>query len=337
VSLKDTLKGIEKDFGAGAVFRGNDSGLDIEVIPTGIVTLDNALGAGGLPRGRVVEIFGQPSSAKTTLSLTLIATAQAMGENCVFIDVEHALDPSYAKNIGVNTDELIIAQPDSAEQALELCERFILSGDVGVVVVDSVAALVPRAEIAGDYGDTHIGLQARLMSQAMRKMTGALSSSPTVCVFINQIREKVGVIFGSPEITSGGRALKFYASVRIETRRGKAIKDGDNFVGTVIKANVVKNKVGPPFRKVEMELFYGEDGLPIGLSREGALIEECVSRGLVVKSGAWYAVTESGERMGQGITKACRWLSDHPNEFTFLMEKAGDGTTAREANSHGKV
>lgn len=322
MSLKDTLKGIEKDFGAGTTFKGNDSGLDIEVIPTGIITLDNALGTGGLPRGRVVEIFGQESSAKTTLSLTSVATAQALGENCVFIDVEHALDPVYAKNIGVNMDDLIIAQPDSAEQALELCERFITSGDVGIVVVDSVAALVPRAEIAGDYGDSHIGLQARLMSQAMRKMTEVLSSSPTVCVFINQVREKVGVVFGSHEVTSGGRALKFYSSVRIETRRGKAIKDGDNFVGTIIKANVVKNKVGPPFHKVEMELFYGENGLPIGLSREGALIEECVSQGLVVKSGAWYAVTESGEKMGQGVTKACKWLVDNPADYTSLMEKA---------------
>lgn len=321
MALKETLKEIEDNFGKGAVFRGKDAGLDVEVIPTGIIKLDKALGVGGLPRGRVTEIFGQESSAKTTLALTLIATAQMTGEKCVFIDMEHAFDPVWARAVGVDVDELFISQPDSAEQALDIYERFIKSKEVGVLALDSVAALVPRAEIAGDYGDSHIGLQARLLSQAMRKMTPHLAKSPTVCVFINQVREKVGISFGSNEVTPGGRALKFYSSVRIETRRGKAIKEGDKFIGTYIKANVVKNKVGPPFHKVEMELFYGEDGMGMGLSREGSLIEECIDTGLVIQSGSWYSSAD-GTKYGQGIGKACKYLRDNPDEFASLMSKA---------------
>lgn len=299
MGLKEALANVTDAYGEGAIFRLDDASLDVEVISTGIPTLDYAVGAGGLPRGRVTEIFGQESSCKTTLALYLIASAQQAGGQCIFIDAEHALDPEWVKRIGVDADSLYVAQPDCGEQALEICETMITAGDVDVVVIDSVAALVPRAELAGDFGDSHMGLQARLMSQAMRKLTAKLQDSKTVLVFINQIREKIGIVFGNPEVTPGGRALKFYSSVRIETRRGKPIKDGDVITGVEIKARVVKNKIGPPFKVGLFDLDYRT-----GINIETAALDVAVEEDLVVKSGSWYALAETGEKLGQGRAKA---------------------------------
>ncbi|MFB3819245.1 MAG: recombinase RecA [Candidatus Methylomirabilales bacterium] len=297
---------IEKLYGKGAIMKmGSAALVPVAVIPTGALELDAALGVGGIPRGRVVEIFGPESSGKTTLALHVIAEAQRRGGSAAFVDAEHALDASYAKMLGVNIDDLLISQPDTGEQALEITEVLVRSGAIDVIVIDSVAALVPRAEIDGEMGDSLPGLQARLMSQALRKLTAAISKSKTCVVFINQMREKIGIMFGNPETTTGGRALKFYSSVRLDIRRISSIKDGEEVVGSRVKVKVVKNKVAPPFREAEFDIIYGE-----GISRLGSLIDLGVAQRIVEKSGAWYAF--GGERIGQGRENAKRFLADNP-------------------------
>ena len=305
-ALTITLGQIEKNFGKGSVIRlgSRDSLIPVAVIPTGSISLDVALGVGGLPRGRIIEIFGPESSGKTTVALTVIAQAQKRGGTAAFIDVEHALDPIYAGRLGVDTDNLLVAQPDHAEQALEISHNLIASGAIDVLVVDSVAALVPKSELEGEMGDASIGVQARLMSQAMRKLTGVCSRTNTCLIFINQIREKIGVMFGSPETTSGGRALKFFSSVRLDIRRLAAIKEGEMVIGNRTKIKVVKNKVAPPFREVEVDILYG-----LGISREGDLLDLGVVQGLVEKSGSWYSYR--GERIGQGRENARQFLRDN--------------------------
>src|ERR687889_653384 len=314
---------FEKSFGKGSVMRlGDEIRAPLEVIPTGSIALDVALGVGGLPRGRVVEIYGPESSGKTTVALHAVANAQAAGGIAAFIDAEHALDPDYAKALGVNTDDLLVSQPDTGEQALEIADMLIRSGALDIIVVDSVAALVPRAEIEGEMGDSHVGLQARLMSQALRKITGALSNSNTTMIFINQLREKIGVMFGSPETTTGGRALKFYSSVRLDVRRIETLKDGTDVVGNRTRVKVVKNKVAPPFKQAEFDIMYGK-----GISREGGLIDVGVDAGLVRKAGAWY--TYEGDQLGQGKENARNFLRDNPdlaNELEKkILEKLGVG------------
>jgi recombination protein RecA len=306
-ALDVAIAQIEKLYGKGSIMKMGDKGAlePIAVLSTGSLELDGALGVGGLPRGRVVEIFGPEASGKTTLALHVIAEAQRAGGTCAFVDAEHALDPKYAETLGVNIEDLLISQPDTGEQALDITEVLVRSGAIDVVVIDSVAALVPRAEIEGEMGDAHMGLQARLMSQALRKLTGAISKSGTCVVFINQIREKIGVMFGNPETTTGGRALKFYASVRLDIRRIAAIKDGDTVVGSRVKVKVVKNKVAPPFREAEFDIVYGE-----GISRAGSLIDLGTQQKIIEKSGAWYAY--SGERIGQGRDNAKRFLLENP-------------------------
>ncbi|MFT5172531.1 MAG: recombination protein RecA [Gammaproteobacteria bacterium] len=306
-ALSAALGQIERQFGKGAIMRLGDTSAvrDIDVISTGSLNLDVALGIGGLPRGRVVEIYGPESSGKTTLTLEVIAQAQKAGGTAAFIDAEHALDPKYAAKIGVNVDELLVSQPDTGEQALEIADMVVRSGAVDVVVIDSVAALVPKAELEGDMGDTHVGLQARLMSQALRKLTSNIKRSNTLVIFINQIRMKIGVMFGSPETTSGGNALKFYASVRLDIRRIGAIKRGDEVVGNETRVKVVKNKVAPPFRQVEFDILYGE-----GFSREGELLDLGVANNLVDKAGAWYSY--NGERIGQGRDNVREFLKQNP-------------------------
>lgn len=297
---------IEKQFGKGSIMRlGENVDMEIDVIPTGSLDLDLALGVGGIPRGRIIEIFGPESSGKTTIALHMIAEAQKMGGIAAFIDAEHALDPAYSKNLGVDIDNLIISQPDTGEQALEITEALIRSGAVDIVVVDSVAALVPKAEIEGEMGDSHVGLQARLMSQALRKLAGALSKSKTTCIFINQLREKVGVMFGNPETTSGGRALKFYSSIRLDIRRIDAIKQGDDILGNRTRVRVVKNKVAPPFKKAEFDIMYGQ-----GISREGSIIDVGVDSGIVDKAGSWYSYGE--HRLGQGRENSKNFLIENP-------------------------
>jgi recombination protein RecA len=307
---------IEKQFGKGSIMRlgQKDAAYTVPAISTGAVSLDYALGIGGVPRGRVVEIFGPESSGKTTLSLQVIAEAQKLGGMAAFVDAEHALDAQYAKKLGVDLDNLLVSQPDNGEQALEIVEVLVRSGGVDVVVVDSVAALVPRAEIEGEMGEAQMGLQARLMSQALRKLTGVVSKSKTCLIFINQLREKIGVMFGNPETTTGGRALKFYASVRIDIRRIGAIKDGDVVVGGRTRVKVVKNKVAPPFREAEFDVMYGE-----GISREGDLLDLAVDRKLVEKSGTWFAF--GGERLGQGRENVKQFLKDNPAVFKTLEER----------------
>ena len=306
-ALEAALGQIEKQFGKGSVMRlGEETWQPIRVIPTGSIALDVALGIGGLPRGRVVEIYGPESSGKTTVALHAVASAQASGGIAAFIDAEHALDPEYAGKLGVDTDALLVSQPDTGEQALEIADMLVRSGALDIVVIDSVAALVPRAEIEGEMGDSHVGLQARLMSQALRKMTGALSNCGTTAVFINQLREKVGVMFGSPEVTTGGKALKFYASVRLDVRRIETLKDGQDAVGSRIRVKVVKNKVSPPFRQAEMDLLFGQ-----GISREGGLLDMGVEHGMIRKSGAWY--TYESEQLGQGRENARAFLRDNPD------------------------
>ncbi|MGZ4639119.1 MAG: recombinase RecA [Actinomycetes bacterium] len=313
-ALDAALAQIDRQFGKGSVMRlGDDVRAPIEVIPTGSIALDIALGIGGLPRGRVVEIYGPESSGKTTVALHAIANAQKAGGIAAFIDAEHALDPSYAQKLGVDTDALLVAQPDTGEQALEIADMLIRSNALDVIVIDSVAALVPRAEIEGEMGDSHVGLQARLMSQALRKLTGALNTSRTTAIFINQLREKIGVMFGSPETTSGGKALKFYASVRLDVRRIETLKDGQEAVGNRVRVKVVKNKVSPPFRQAEMDLMFGT-----GISREGGLIDVGVEEGFVRKSGAWY--TYEGDQLGQGKENARAFLRDNP-DLTDELEK----------------
>jgi recombination protein RecA len=306
-ALSAALGQIEKQFGKGAVMRMGDVGAvrDIEVISTGSLGLDIALGIGGLPRGRVIEIYGPESSGKTTLTLQVIAEAQKLGGTAAFIDAEHALDPGYAEKLGVDVDELLVSQPDTGEQALEITDMLVRSGSIDVVVVDSVAALTPKAEIEGDMGDSHMGLQARLMSQALRKLTGNIQRSNTMVIFINQIRMKIGVMFGSPETTTGGNALKFYSSVRLDIRRIGAIKKGEEIVGNETRVKVVKNKVSPPFKKAEFQILYGE-----GISREAELIDLGVEHGFVEKSGAWYSYGE--DRIGQGKEKVREFLKENP-------------------------
>ena len=302
-----TLSQLDKQFGKGAVLRlGSGAVVPIAVIPSGSMALDSALGVGGFPRGRVVEIFGPESSGKTTLTLHLIAQAQKAGGVAAFIDAEHALDPGYARKLGVDVDNLLVSQPDSGEQALEIAAALIASGALDVVVIDSVAALVPKAELEGEMGDSHMGLQARLMSQALRKLTGVVGRTGTCMVFINQIREKIGVMFGNPETTSGGRALKFYSSVRLDIRRIAAIKDGDTAIGNRTRVKVVKNKVASPFREAEFDILYGE-----GISREGDLLDMGVTHNLVEKSGSWFSYR--GERIGQGRDNARQYLREHPD------------------------
>lgn len=312
------LAQIEKQFGKGSIMRLGEqmSRLNIEVIPTGSVALDIALGVGGLPRGRVTEIYGPESSGKTTVALHVIAEAQKMGGVAAFVDAEHALDPVYAKALGVDIDNLLISQPDTGEQALEITETLVRSGAVDVVVVDSVAALVPKAEIEGEMGDSFVGLQARLMSQALRKLTGAISKSNCVCIFINQIREKVGVMFGNPETTPGGRALKFYSTVRLEVRKAETLKNGQEVVGSRTRVKVVKNKVAPPFKQAEFDILYGQ-----GISKEGSLIDIGVELNppIIVKSGAWYSYGD--QRIGQGKENAREWLRQHPEVAAEIEQK----------------
>jgi recombination protein RecA len=307
------LSQIEKQFGKGSIMRlGNKEAIvPIAVIPTGSISFDAALGTGGFPRGRVVEVFGPESSGKTTITLQVIAEAQKAGGMAAFIDAEHALDPAYAKRLGVDVDNLLVSQPDYGEQALEITEALVRSGAVDVLVVDSVAALVPKAELDGEMGDSHMGLQARLMSQALRKLTGTVSKSRTCLIFINQIREKIGVMFGNPETTTGGRALKFYSSVRVDIRRIAAIKDGDQVVGSRTKVKVVKNKTAAPFREAEFDIMYGE-----GISKEGDLLDIAVTQNIVEKSGAWYSY--SGERIGQGRENAKQFLKDNKDVLAKL-------------------
>ena len=307
---------IEKQFGKGSIMRLGQKGpiQPIDAIPTGSISIDFALGVGGVPRGRVIEIFGPESSGKTTLALQVIAQAQKLGGMAAFVDAEHALDAAYAKKLGVDLENLLVSQPDNGEQALEIVEVLIRSGGVDVVVVDSVAALVPRAEIEGEMGDAQMGLQARLMSQALRKLTGVVSKSKTSLVFINQLREKIGVMFGNPETTTGGRALKFYASVRIDIRRIASIKDGDVVVGGRTRVKIVKNKVAPPFREAEFDIMYGE-----GISREGDLLDLAVDKRIVEKSGTWFAY--GGERLGQGRENAKTFLKENPETFRKIEEK----------------
>ena len=305
-ALEAALAQIEKVHGKGSVMRlGEDTRLPIDVVPTGSVALDVALGIGGLPRGRIVEIYGPESSGKTTVALHAIANAQAEGGICAFIDAEHALDPDYANKLGVNTDELLVSQPDNGEQALEIADTLVRSGALALIVSDSVAALTPRAEIEGEMGDSHVGLQARLMSQALRKMTGALKSANTTAIFINQLREKIGVMFGSPETTTGGRALKFYSSVRLDVRRIETLKDGSEMVGNRTRVKVVKNKVAPPFKQAEFDIIYGE-----GISREGSLIDMGVANGIIRKAGAWF--TYESDQLGQGKENARNFLKNNP-------------------------
>ena len=322
-ALANALAQIEKSYGKGSIMRlGDNPRPPIQVIPTGSIALDVALGVGGLPRGRVIEIYGPESSGKTTLALHAVASAQAAGGIAGFIDAEHAMDPEYAKKLGVDTDALLVSQPDTGEQALEIADMLIRSGALDIIVIDSVAALVPRAEIEGEMGDSHVGLQARLMSQALRKITGALSTSGTTAVFINQLREKIGVMFGSPETTTGGKALKFYASIRLDIRRIETLKDGTEAVGSRVKVKVVKNKVSPPFRIAEFDMIFGQ-----GISREGGLIDMGVEHGIVRKAGAWY--TYDGEQLGQGKENARGFLRDNPdlaNEIEKkIKEKLGIG------------
>ena len=314
-ALDAALAQIEKQFGKGSVMRmGESLTLGIEVISTGAMSLDLALGIGGLPRGRIVEVFGPESSGKSTLALHVVAEAQRNGGVCAYIDAEHALDPVYAKAIGVDIDELLISQPDNGEQALEIAEMLIRSGAIDVVVIDSVAALTPRAEIEGEMGDAHVGLQARLMSQALRKLTATLNKSDTIALFINQLREKIGVIYGSPEVTPGGRALKFYASVRLDIRRVESIKDGAEIVGSRTRVKVVKNKCAPPFRSAEFDIMYGH-----GISREGSILDVAVDFDIVKKSGAWY--TYEGEQLGQGRENAKQFLRESPELVVEIDER----------------
>jgi recombination protein RecA len=328
-ALETALAQIDRQFGKGSVMRlGSDDRAPVEVIPTGSIALDVALGIGGLPRGRIVEIYGPESSGKTTLTLHAIANAQRAGGIAAFVDAEHALDPEYAKKLGVDIDALLVSQPDTGEQALEIADMLVRSGSIDLIVIDSVAALVPRAEIEGEMGDSHVGLQARLMSQALRKLTGGLSQTNTTMIFINQLREKIGVFFGSPETTAGGKALKFYASVRLDIRRIETLKDGTDAVGNRTRVKVVKNKMAPPFKQAEFDILYG-----VGISREGSLIDFGVDQGIVKKSGAWY--TYDGDQLGQGKENSRNFLlknADIAAEIeTKILAKLGVGVAGAAA------
>ena len=317
-ALQTALAQIEKQFGKGAVMKlGQNSSLNVEAIPTGSLSLDIALGIGGVPRGRIVEIYGPESSGKTTVALHIVAEAQKMGGEAVFIDVEHALDPVYAQALGVDIDSLLVSQPDTGEQALEICEALVRSGAIDVVVVDSVAAMTTKAEIEGEMGDSFVGLQARLMSQALRKLTGAISKSNAVCIFINQLREKIGVMYGNPETTPGGRALKFYSSVRLDVRKKDPIKEGGEIIGNLTRVKVVKNKVAPPFREAEFVIMYGE-----GISREGEIIDLAVKLDIIKKSGSWYSY--EGNRIGQGRDKVKQYLKENPDVREQIAKQVMD-------------
>ena len=313
-ALNDAIKQIEKQFGKGSVMKlGDRAAVDVAVIPTGSLTLDMALGIGGYPKGRIIEIYGPESSGKTTLTLHAIAEVQKQGGTAAFIDAEHAIDPVYAKNLGVNIDELILSQPDSGEQGLEIAETLVRSGAIDLVVVDSVAALVPRVELDGEMADQQMGLQARLMSKALRKLSGVMNKTDCTIIFINQLREKIGVMFGNPETTTGGRALKFYSSVRVEIRRSEVIKNGTEIVGNKVNIKVVKNKVAPPFKSTQVDIIYGK-----GISRDGEVLDLAVDKDIVDKSGAWYAY--KGEKIGQGRENAKRYLVEHPDIMNEITE-----------------
>lgn len=314
-ALENALRQIEKQFGKGSIMKlGESQHMQVETIPSGSLALDIALGVGGLPRGRIIEVYGPESSGKTTVALHAIAEVQRVGGQAAFIDAEHALDPLYAKKLGINIDELLLSQPDTGEQALEIAEALVRSGAVDIIVIDSVAALVPKAEIEGEMGDSHVGLQARLMSQALRKLSGAINKSKVIAIFINQLREKVGVMFGNPETTPGGRALKFYSSVRLDVRRIESIKQGNDVVGNRTRIKVVKNKVAPPFKQAEIDIMYGE-----GISREGSIIDIGTDMDIVAKSGAWFSF--EGERLGQGRENAKQFLKDHPEICQTIERK----------------
>ena len=314
-ALDNALKKIEKNFGKGSIMRmGDKADTRISTVPTGSLSLDEALGVGGFPRGRIVEIYGPESSGKTTVALHAVAEVQKRGGTAAYIDAENALDPAYAQALGVNIDELLLSQPDTGEQGLEICDALVSSVAIDIVVVDSVAALVPRAEIEGEMGDTHVGLQARLMSQALRKLSGTINKTKTIALFINQIREKVGVMFGNPETTPGGRALKFYSTVRLEVRRAEQIKDGSDIIGNRVRIKVVKNKVAPPFKTAEVDIMYGE-----GISKTGELIDMAVEKEIVKKSGSWFSYGE--ERIGQGRENAKRYMKEHPDIMEEVTKK----------------
>ncbi len=338
-ALDAAISQIEKQFGKGSIMKMGDKAKDmsIETVPTGCLSLDIALGLGGLPRGRVVEIYGPEASGKTTVTLHMVAEVQKLGGVAGFIDAEHALDPSYAQRIGVDIDNLYISQPDSGEQALEICETMVRSGAIDIIIIDSVAALVPKAEIDGLMGDAHVGLQARLMSQALRKLTSVISKTNCIVVFINQLREKVGIMFGSPEVTTGGRALKFYSSIRIDVRKGDSIKANGEIVGTKTKVKIVKNKIAPPFKELEFEITYGR-----GISREGDVLDLAANAGIVNKSGAWYAYNE--EKIGQGRENAKQYLIEHRDIFDDIYKKVREhygigeqGVESSENNSDKKT
>ena len=319
-ALDVAIRKIEKNFGKGSIMRmGDVADMKIATVSSGSLAIDKALGVGGYPRGRIVEIYGPESSGKTTVALQAVAEVQRQGGTAAYIDAENALDPQYAEALGVNVDDLLLSQPDTGEEGLEIADALISSGAVDLVVVDSVAALVPRAEIEGEIGDAHVGLQARLMSQALRKLSGEINKTKTIAIFINQIREKVGVMFGNPETTTGGRALKFYSTIRMEIRRSEQIKNGTNVIGNRTKIKIVKNKVAPPFKRAEVDIMYGE-----GISKTGELLDMAVEQDLVKKSGAWYSYGD--ERIGQGRENAKKWLAEHPDSMTELMNKV------REAN-----
>ncbi|MGG1880338.1 recombinase RecA [Paenibacillus cisolokensis] len=324
-ALENALKEIEKSFGKGAVMKlGEAAHVQVESVSSGNLALDIALGVGGFPRGRIIEVYGPESSGKTTVALHAIAEVQKLGGQAAFIDAEHALDPLYAKNLGVNIDELLLSQPDTGEQALEIADALVRTGAVEILVIDSVAALVPKAEIEGEIGDSHVGLQARLMSQAMRKLSGSLSKSKTIAIFINQLRDKVGVSFGSPEVTPGGRALKFYSSIRLDVRRIETIKMGNEMVGNRTRIKVVKNKVAPPFKQVEVDMMYGE-----GISKEATILDFGVDLGVIEKSGAWFSY--AGDRLGQGRESAKQFLKDHPKVALKIENQIRESKTELKA------
>lgn len=326
-ALSNTIKTIEKQFGKGSIMKlGENATMNVEVISTGCISLDMALGVGGIPRGRVIEIFGPESSGKTTVALHCIAQAQKEGGMAAFIDAEHALDPLYAKNLGVDIANLLVSQPDNGEQALEIAEALVRSGAIDVVVIDSVAALVPKAELDGEMGDSHMGLQARLMSQALRKLTAHIGKSNAIVIFINQVREKIGIVYGNPETTTGGRALKFYSSLRVEVRRGEAIKQGTEQIGIRTKVKVVKNKVAPPFRTVEFDIMYGT-----GISKEGDVLDMAAELDVIQKSGSWYSF--EGERMGQGRENAKELLKTKPEIYKLCVERIKEKINAKKANA----
>ncbi|NMA33498.1 MAG: recombinase RecA [Clostridiaceae bacterium] len=330
-ALEIALSQIEKQFGKGAVMKlGEEAHLNIETIPTGAIGLDIALGVGGVPRGRIVEIFGPESSGKTTVALHIVAEAQKMGGDAAFIDAEHALDPAYARNLGVDIDNLIVSQPDTGEQALEIAEALVRSGAIDVIIIDSVAALVPKAEIDGEMGDSHVGLQARLMSQALRKLAGVVSKSKTTAIFINQLREKVGIMFGNPETTPGGRALKFYSSVRMDVRRIESIKQGTDVIGNRTRVKVVKNKVAPPFREAEFDIMYGR-----GISKEGSILDVGVNLDIISKSGAWFSY--NSQRIGQGRENAKNFLRENPEVAREIEMKIRENCQQAFARSTGAL